>query len=407
MAYLANDVSREINLSDTHTLPNRNRLEEEKQNISILFSTRRTMRHTKPEYLWRNPGAADGFACGVSLHSHTTHSKENLEFIPQYARKSRFLGKVMDIAEWQYRSRAHREMDFSRAYWTPPLSPRMAMDLETRQIREKLSLPGIVSLTDHDNCEAGIEVDGIASIEWTIPSAPSFFHLGIHNLPRQMARALSAEMNAYTANPDPARLDEMLSGLNDLPEVLIVLNHPLWDEGLVGAARHTQLLESFLARYGKWIHALELNGLRSQQENERVLEVCAQYDLPAISGGDRHGREPNANVNLTCATSFAEFVQEVRLEKLSTVLFMPQYREPLRMRQFEVAWDILRYDLERDDARNSWCDRVFYTPDPGITHPLSFYFGQTGPKLLLPFLAVMHLLEKPAVRPVLRMALSD
>jgi hypothetical protein len=77
------------------------------------------------------------------------------------------------------------------------------------------------------------------------------------------------------------------------------------------------------------------------------------------------------------------------------------------MRQFEVAWDILRYDDERDDARNFWCDRVFYSPEPGITRPISYYFGQTGPKLLLPFLAVMHLLEKPAVRPVLRMALTD
>jgi hypothetical protein len=365
------------------------------------------MQHTKPEYLWRNPGAADGFACGVSLHSHTTHSKENLEFIPQYARKSRFLGKVMDIAEWQYRSRAHREIDFSLAYWTPPLSPRMAIDLETRQIREKLSLPGIVSLTDHDNCEAGLEVDGIASIEWTIPCAPSFFHLGIHNLPRHIARAITGEMNDYTANPQPPRLEELLAGLNDLQDVLVVVNHPLWDEGLVGAANHSHLLETFLQRYGRWIHALELNGLRSQEENDRVLEVALRYDLPAISGGDRHGREPNGNVNLTCACTFAEFVQEVRQEKLSTVLFMPQYREPLRMRQFEVAWDILRYDDERDDARNFWCDRVFYSPEPGITRPISYYFGQTGPKLLLPFLAVMHLLEKPAVRPVLRMALTD
>ncbi len=365
------------------------------------------MRHTQREYLWRNPKAAEGFACGVSLHSHTSHSKENLEFIPQYARKSRFLGKVMDIAEWQYRSRAGREIDFSLAYWTPPLSPRMAMDLETGQLRDKLGLEGFVSLTDHDNCEAGLEVEGIVSLEWTIPFAPSFFHLGIHNLPRQMARSLAAEMNAFTANPQAPRLVELLAALNEQQDVLVVLNHPLWDEGLVGLDNHTQLLETFLQRYGYWIHALELNGLRSEDENERVMDVASRYDLPAISGGDRHGREPNANVNLTHARRFDEFVNEVRREKLSTVLFMPQYREPLRMRQFETAWDILRYDNDRDDNRNNWCDRVFYTPEPGLTRPLSFYFGETGPKLLIPFLAVMHLLEKPAVRPVLRMALGD
>ena len=394
MVHSAERVLKELNLSGTEKQP-------------AFFSMRGVMRRAEPEYLWRNPAAADGFEYGVSLHSHTTHSQENLEFIPQYARKSRFLGKVMDIAEWQYRSRAHREIDFSLAYWTPPLSPRMAIDLETRQIREKLGLPSMVSLTDHDNCEAGIEVDGLVSIEWTIPWAPSFFHMGVHNLSRQSARSLVAGMNAFTAEPQPAKLIELLDALNERADVLLVLNHPLWDEGLVGAENHSQLLETFLQTYGRWLHALELNGLRSQEENDRVVEVALRYQLPIISGGDRHGREPNANVNLTRARTFAEFVYEVREEQQSTVLFMPQYREPLRLRQFETAWDILRYDEQRDDARNNWCDRVFYSPEPGITRPISYYFGQRGPKLLLPFLAVMHLLEKPAVRPVLRMALSD
>ena len=379
----------------------------EKQKTPFASSTRKSMELITPAYLWRDPGAAEGFERGVSLHSHTTHSKENLEFIPQYARKSKLLGKVMDIAEWQYRSRAKREIDFSLAYWTPPLSPRMALELETEQIRQKVGLPSFVSLTDHDNCEAGMEVGGLISIEWTIPCKPSFFHLGVHNLPRQKARSLVAEMNAFTAQPTAARLLELLTALNEDPGILLVLNHPLWDEGLVGAEKHSQLLESFLKSYGHWIHALELNGLRSLEENDRVIAVASRYQLPVISGGDRHGREPNANINLTNARTFSEFVDEVRRSQRSTVLFMPQYREPLRLRQFETAWDILRYDVERDDARNNWCDRVFYSPEPGITRPISYYFGQTGPKLLIPFLAVMHLLEKPLVRPVLRMALSD
>ncbi len=42
-----------------------------------------------------------------------------------------------------------------------------------------------------------------------------------------------------------------------------------------------------------------------------------------ISGGDRHGVEPNANINLTNATSFTEFVHEIRRQKKSNVLFMP------------------------------------------------------------------------------------
>jgi len=366
------------------------------------------MRHTNVNYLWRTPGAAEGYSYGVSLHSHTTHSKESLEFIPKYARKQALLSKVMDFAEWQYRRRTKgRPLNCARAWWTPPLSPQMALDLETGQIRKQLQLPAMVSFTDHDNCEAGLEVDGTVSIEWTLPTAPSFFHLGVHNLPKSQARAIVAEMNAYTKSPNPARLLELMAGLNDFDDVLLVLNHPLWDEGLIGEEAHGELLETFLQSHRHLIHALELNGLRSAEENERVLAVAARYDLPAISGGDRHGREPNANVNLTRATSFGEFVNEVRRDKLSEVLYMPQYREPLRLRQFETAWDILRYDAERPDGRHSWCDRVYFVADDSKIHALSHFFGDSGPKILVPFLAVMRLLEQPAVRPVLRAALSD
>jgi len=34
-----------------------------------------------------------------------------------------------------------------------------------------------------------------------------------------------------------------------------------------------------------------------------------------VSGGDRHGVEPNANINLTNATSFTEFVHEIRRKR--------------------------------------------------------------------------------------------
>ena len=365
------------------------------------------MRHTKAFKFWTNPGVAKGFSRGVSLHSHTTYSRESLEFIPKYAQRSKILAKVMGLAEWQYHSRTGNVLDCSRAFWTPPLSPAMAIELEAGQIRKAFDLPAMVSLTDHDNCMAGNEGHGPVSIEWTIPMQPSFFHLGVHNLPREQAGNLVAEMNAYTANPQPARLQELLSALHQSNDVLIVLNHPLWDEGLIGAGAHRELLSSFLDTNRQWIHAIEWNGLRSAEENERAAELAEQLNLPVISGGDRHGREPNANVNLTKMNSFGDFVQEVRFDKVSEVVFMPQYREPLRLRQFETAWDILRYDRNRADGRNSWCDRVFFTCERNHTRPLSYFFGETGPKILVPFLAAMRLLEQPAVRPMLRAALSD
>ncbi len=355
---------------------------------------------------WTKPGFADGFAYGVSLHSHTWHSRESLEFIPKYARRSQFLGQVMNLAEWQYRSRTGNVLDCSRAYWTPPLSPAAAVQLESAQIARHTQLPAMVSLTDHDDCRAGIDSDGPNSIEWTIPFAPSFFHLGVHNLPRQQAASLVADMRAHAADPQNVPLSGLLESLHNHSDILIVFNHPLWDEGLIGTAQHAALAEVFLRRFGRWIHALELNGLRCSAENHKVLQLADAFGLPAISGGDRHGREPNANINLTRASTFSAFVDEIRQDQISHVAYMPQYREPLRLRQFETAWDILRYDPESQDGRRSWCDRVFFTCERGITRPLSHFFGEKGPKILLPFLAAMHLLEKPAVRPVLRAALG-
>jgi hypothetical protein len=49
------------------------------------------------------------------------------------------------------------------------------------------------------------------------------------------------------------------------------------------------MVRTFLARYGQWIHALEVNGLRLWPENRRVLEMARNLNYPVVSGGDRHG----------------------------------------------------------------------------------------------------------------------
>ncbi len=81
--------------------------------------------------------------------------------------------------------------------------------------------------------------------------------------------------------------------------------------------------------YGTHIHALEINGLRSWNENLGVVSLGQQVGFPVVAGGDRHGFEPNAMINLTRATSFAEFAEEIRVERRSDIAVLPQYREPL------------------------------------------------------------------------------
>src|SRR5207245_1747573 len=84
--------------------------------------------------------------------------------------------------------------DFSRAYWTPPLTPASALRLEREQI-ERLGLRPMISLTDHDDIEAPAALqlacdprETPVSVEWTVPYAASILHFGIHNLPPDSAR---------------------------------------------------------------------------------------------------------------------------------------------------------------------------------------------------------------------------
>ena len=81
--------------------------------------------------------------------------------------------------------------------------------------------------------------------------------------------------------------------------------------------------------------------------------------------------EPNANVNLTRAASFNEFVNEIRRERRSHVLFMPQYAEPWKHRIFQQALEVLRDYPEFPQGSRRWDDRVFYPDREGVGRPLA------------------------------------
>src|ERR1051325_3225392 len=89
------------------------------------------------------------------------------------------------------------------------------------------------------------------------------------------------------------------------------------------------------------LHAFELNGTRTWKENAEVVDLASSHRRPVISGGDRHAREPAACINLTGASSFAEFACEIR-GGWSNVLFLPHYRDPMALRVLEAGRDVLR-----------------------------------------------------------------
>lgn len=137
------------------------------------------MRQSKIHWLWRDRSAPQRFRTGVSLHSHTLHSEETMEFIPRYTSGIPVVSNAIRRQEQIYRQRRNKTLDFSRAFWRPPLAPHEAIDLETHQL-QKMNLEALVSLTDHDSIQAGSMLrvlDPLApiSVEWTIPFPPSFF----------------------------------------------------------------------------------------------------------------------------------------------------------------------------------------------------------------------------------------
>jgi hypothetical protein len=288
-------------------------------------------------------------------------------------------------------------VDFQNGYWVPPLSPRTAYELESRQIGEKLFLESIVSLTDHDNIEAPTllrmlpESEQIPiSLEWSVPDGGTELHLGVHNLPAKDAQAIVSDLNGCTARPSTAAVRELLIRLHRMPEVLVVLNHPMWDLCRVGEQHHREAVLRFLCAFGQHIHALELNGLRSWEENQRVADLAAGWNLPVVSGGDRHGYEPSGCVSLTNASTFSEFAEEVRRGQ-SHVLFMPQYAESLTLRIIRTVNDAVRSYLESPVGAR-WDDRVYHPDRDGVMRPLS-QLWQHAPAYIGSVFSVLRMLE--------------
>jgi hypothetical protein len=347
------------------------------------------------------------FQTGVSIHSHTSCSKESLEFVGRIFESHPLLRKFIRAQEVQSNRRGLK-IDFARGYWTPPLCPRAAYEAEKNQIEQALGMRALVSLSDHDCIEAPLLLRVVpamretpVSLEWTVPFQTSKFHLGVHNLPGARAREWMNELAACTAQPSTERVCDLLRSLHAIPEVLVVFNHPLWNLYSNPAPEFAQNLEDFLALNNGYMHAFELNGMRTWEENRRVAHLCAQWQQIPISGGDRHGCEPNANLNLTRATSFAEWVHELRVERVSQLLFMPQYNHSLVVRCYQTFLDAIREYPEHSDGAARWDQRTYHPGREGTVQPLSALW-RTIPAFLQAILTVARLAETTQLLQTLR-----
>lgn len=366
----------------------------------------------KVSCLWEEASLARAYSTAISLHGHTNHSKESLSFIPEYAERWGITRLLWGMAAKKSMNEGATKLDFSDAYWTPPLPPLGAYRVEREQIERKLGLESMISLTDHDNIEAPMHLRVIpearripVSFEWSVPFRDTVLHLGIHNLPSAEAQTIFERLNAYTKDPRETRLPELLEMLHEKREVLTILNHPMWDMAEIGKVRHIQTLSAFAAELGMFIHALELGGLRSWEENQEVVHFAEGWNLPITGGGDRHGCEASGVLNLSQAESFTEFVHEIREERRSHVVFMPQYREPLGVRMAQTFLDAVREYPDYPIGSRQWDERVFHLDFAGQIRPVANLW--TKPPWFFPAVfSSVGLLEWEPVRSAMHLALA-
>jgi hypothetical protein len=351
-----------------------------------------------------------GFQSAVSLHAHTHYSREVMADLPQYLSRIPIVAGLLED-ELRVRQESGRGVDFSKGWWHPPLSAPQVFRSEERQVEARFGLMALVSITDHDDIRAGFDLQQYfaparapISTEWSVPFGSGYFHLGVHNLPASRAAEWFGRLSAFTLRTSTASLTDLLSELSGEDGVLIVLNHPLWDLAGVGDDEHLRLLQAFLAAHRPTLHAVEVNGYRSRQENGGARTLSLEYNLPLVSGGDRHACAPNAIVNVTRARSFGEFAHEVR-DGVSHVVILPEYRRHLATRKLAAAAEVMRRYRTFPSDRQRWLDRVS-CEWRGAVRPLSYHWPDGGPVWVRSAVAAFRAITSPAVLPVIGIALD-
>jgi hypothetical protein len=162
------------------------------------------------------------------------------------------------------------------------------------------------------------------------------FHLGVCHLPEAGMEETHGQIQAAARGTRYDELFEILAASG----CLVVLNHPLvaWGPGAV-----TVPATDLLSRYGWAIHALEVNGMRPREENDRVLELARQWRKPVVGGGDSHLLVASSVISLSQAATFKDFVAEVK-DGHAVPFVTPEYFAPLKWKLFlRVLFFMSRY----------------------------------------------------------------
>src|SRR3954452_13808392 len=92
------------------------------------------LKQTRLHILRKPQNLASKAKTGVSLHCHTEHSKEMLDFIPHYAVQLPIISYFWKKEQIKFRQQRGRDIDFSDAFWSPPLDCHRVYNIEKQQI---------------------------------------------------------------------------------------------------------------------------------------------------------------------------------------------------------------------------------------------------------------------------------
>jgi predicted metal-dependent phosphoesterase TrpH len=236
-------------------------------------------------------------------------------------------------------------LNYADITFNPPYTPEEVYQTEATAAA-KWGFDGVhFTITDHDEFAGNLallrarpDLHGRIAVseELSLWFDGHLFHLGVCLLPESGVEETHAQIQSAARGRRYDELFEILAATG----CLVILNHPLV-EWLPGA--QTIPATELLSRYGWAIHALEVNGMRPREENDRVLELARQWRKPVVGGGDSHLLVASSILSLSRAATFKDFVAEVK-DGHAVPFVTPDYFAPLRWKLFlRVLFFISRY----------------------------------------------------------------
>lgn len=313
-------------------------------NVSAEESMKRRSAWKIENYAYREcPHPDREFGYAVSLHNHSCHSVEKLAALNQVV-KLAFMRPLSGVLKSSFGLGGVSDLNYAEITFNPPYTPDDVYQMEAAAAA-RWGFDGVhLAITDHDEFAGSLallrgrpDLNGRIALseELSLWFQGHLFHLGVSHMPESAVEETHVRIQAAARG---GRYDELFETLA-ASGCLVVLNHPL----IAWAGAEKIPVTELLSRYGWAIHALEVNGMRTREENDRVLELARQWHKPVVGGGDSHLLVASSVISLSRAASFKDFIAEVK-DGHAVPFVTPDYFAPLKWKLFlRVLFFISRY----------------------------------------------------------------